>query len=68
MEERTKTGTVSNSELNEPLGAPVGYVCEALFTVRRAEDSVGYSGFIPMVRLPVSLIGKTVKVIIEECT
>lgn len=49
------------------LGTPVGYVCEALFTVRRAEDSVGYSGFIPMVRLPVSLIGKTVKVTIEEC-
>lgn len=50
------------------LGTPVGYVCEALFTVRRAEDSVGYSGFIPMVRLPVSLIGKTVKATIEECT
>jgi len=50
------------------LGTPVGYVCEAIFTVRRAEDSVGYSGFIPMVRLPVSLVGKTVKVTIEECT
>ena len=63
-----------NSEHRKPvpldcaLGTPVGYVCEAIFMVRRAGDSVGYSGFIPMVRLPVSLVGKTVKVTIEECT
>lgn len=50
------------------LGTPAGYACEMLFTVRRMDSANGYSGCIPMAVLPKSMIGKTVKVTIEECT
>jgi hypothetical protein len=45
---------------------PVGYSCERLFTVREIQDAASSGGFIPMILLPKSLIGKTVKVTIEE--
>lgn len=59
---------VGNSRLIDTLSTPAGYACEMLFTVRRLDGAAGCSGCVPMVILPKSLIGKTVKLTVEECT
>lgn len=43
------------------------YGCYQLFTVQKLDSADGFTGCIPMLTLPKSLIGKTVKVTIEEC-
>lgn len=43
------------------------YGCYQLHTVRQIDRAGGFDGCVPMPILPKSLIGKTVKVTIEEC-
>ena len=43
------------------------YGCHQLHTVRQIDRAGGFDGCVPMPILPKSLIGKTVKVTIEEC-
>ena len=44
------------------------YRCWQMHTVRRLDSASGYTGCLPVLTLPKSMIGKTVKVTIEECT
>ncbi len=43
------------------------YGCYQLHTVRKIDSAGGFDGCVPLPILPKSLIGKTVKVTIEEC-
>jgi hypothetical protein len=43
------------------------YGCYQLHTVRRIDRADSFDGCVPMPILPKSLVGKTVKVTIEEC-
>jgi hypothetical protein len=50
-------------------GAPAasaGYSCWQLFTVKTINGGESVQGCIPLLTLPESLVGKTVKVTIEE--
>ena len=63
-----------NSEHSKPvpldcaLGTHAGYSCWQLLTVKQIVSVNSIDGCIPVILLPKSLIGKTVKVTIEECT
>jgi len=59
--------TVPQSELIERLGTHVGYSCWQLLTVKQIVSVNSIDGCIPVILLPKSLIGKTVKVTVEEC-
>ncbi len=47
---------------------PAGYSCWQLLSVKQITGANSTDGCIPVILLPKSLIGKTVKVTIEECT
>lgn len=50
----------------KPAAASAGYSCWQLFTVRTINGGESVQGCIPLITLPASLVGKTVKVTIEE--
>lgn len=54
------------SKMMEPPAASAGYSDWQLFTVKRMDSVDGTEGALPVICLPKSLIGKTVKVTIEE--
>ncbi|HAR43486.1 MAG TPA: hypothetical protein DCS07_12780 [Bdellovibrionales bacterium] len=56
----------AGQSLNQPSAASGGYSCWQLFTVQRINSIDGYEGALPVMILPKSLVGKTVKVTIEE--
>jgi hypothetical protein len=46
--------------------APAGYSCSRLFNVGIVNSKGASQGFIPLITLPENLVGKIVKVTIEE--
>jgi hypothetical protein len=52
--------------VDKPSPASAGYSCWQLFTVKTINGGESIQGCIPLITLPASLVGKTVKVTIEE--